>query len=95
MVGSDHPLVLYHLNHPVSELKFEVFEADTGRSWHWIDRTKWVRRSTGASTNFVLDWDGSTVFGKQVLTVPNGRYVIRLSVLRAPQSARQAQVASN
>lgn len=83
MVGSDHPLVLYHLDHPASELKFEVLEADTGRSWHRIDRTKWVRRNTGATAISLLDWDGSTVFGKKVLTVPDGRYVIRLSVLRA------------
>jgi subtilisin family serine protease len=83
MVDRDRPVILYHLDHPVAQLTFEVFDADTGRSWHRIERTKWVRRNTTAAQEFVLEWDGSTESSGRAQTVPDGRYVIRLTILKA------------
>ncbi len=83
LTGSDFPFIIFHLDHPVSLLRFEAFDANTGQAWHRVFEQKWFRRSTLAGSSFSLGWDGITVHGNQVLTVPNGRYVMKLSVLKA------------
>src|SRR5262245_12762765 len=61
-----------------------VFEAATGRSWHRLftsrDQT-WSGTRTGAFS--LPRWGGTTFKGTKQITVPDGEYVIRISVLRA------------
>ena len=40
-------------------------------------------RNSSATGFFALSWDGSTVAGGKTYQVPNGQYVIKLTVLKA------------
>lgn len=88
MVGDDVPFFLVHLDHLSRRVRFEAFDADTGRSWHKISDDEYVTRNSTPNGFFAFAWDGQTFTGrgnkpKQIRTVPNGRYVVKLSVLKA------------
>jgi hypothetical protein len=88
MVGNDTPFFLVHLDHQSRRLTFEVFDAVTGKKWHKISEDEFVGRSSGPNTFFAFNWDGTTFKGKaanpsQILTVPDGSYIVKLSVLKA------------
>jgi subtilisin family serine protease len=83
MAGADIPNFVVHLDHQSRELKFEVFDAATGKSWHRILTESYVPRNSGAATFFVFDWDGETRGGNKIYTVPNGQYVVKLTVTKA------------
>lgn len=83
MVGTDIPFVLAHFDHQSQRVRMEVFEAASGKSWfRALDLQHFGRNSTAAGF-FSIDWDGTTVAGNRLYTVPNGSYVLRLSVLKA------------
>lgn len=81
--GDDLPYILLHLDHQVELLRLEVFDADKGRAWHRALEERYVGRNSGATSIFAIPWDGVTVAGKKAYVVPNGRYVIKLSALKA------------
>ncbi|HEU0224945.1 MAG TPA: S8 family serine peptidase [Steroidobacteraceae bacterium] len=88
MVGFDIPYFLVHLDHQSRRVRFEAFDANTGKAWHRISDDEYVTRSSTATSFFAFGWDGTTFVGKgnnanQVLTVPNGEYIVQLSVLKA------------
>ena len=84
MVGEDRPWIAFHLDHQASRLEMEVFEAESGKSWHRIEAFDNVPRSTTGASFFADSWDGHTQAGNgRVVAVPDGRYVIELSALRA------------
>jgi minor extracellular serine protease Vpr len=83
MVGNDVPFVVLHLDHQVRRLRVTVEDASTGASWHRAIETEYLGRNSGAATFFSFSWDGQTVAGKKTYTVPNGTYVLKLSVLKA------------
>lgn len=83
MAGSDIPNFVVHLDHQSREIKFEVFDAATGKAWHRIFTESYVPRNSGAATFFVFDWDGETRGGNRIYTVPNGNYVVKLTVTKA------------
>jgi minor extracellular serine protease Vpr len=83
MAGLDIPRILVHFDHQLRSYKVEVFDADTGKAWHRAFSQEWVGRNTTASGFFTLSWDGTTTNGKQAQTVPNGRYILKLSVVKA------------
>jgi subtilisin family serine protease len=81
--GTDVPRFLVHLDHQVRELRIEIFDADTGKAWHRALSAEYVGRSSGANSFFTLTWDGETTSGNKTYTVPNGRYIARVSVRKA------------
>ena len=83
LTGVDFPIIVFHLNHPISLLRAEVFDAVSGKSWHRFDNERDIRRSTSATSSFTLGWDGTTFHGNAVDVVPNGSYVVKLTVVRA------------
>lgn len=83
MAGLDIPRLLVHFDHQLRSYKVEVFDADTGRAWHKALSQEWVGRNSGATSFFTLSWDGTTTHGRQTQTVPNGRYVLKLTVVKA------------
>ena len=83
MSGVDFPIIVFHLDHAISLLRAEVFDAVSGKPWHRFDNEREIRRSTGPSSFFTLTWDGTTVHGNTMDVVPNGSYVIKLTVVRA------------
>ena len=88
MVGFDIPYFTVHLDHHSRRVRFEAFDAVTGRSWHRVSDDEYVSRNSTPGGFFAFAWDGTTFTGKgkndsQLRTVPNGQYVVRLSVLKA------------
>ncbi len=83
LAGGDVPYILVHLDHGVRRLRMEVFEAASGKAWHRALNLPYVARNSSATGFFAFAWDGTTIGGKKVYSVPNGQYVIRLSVHKA------------
>ena len=88
MANGDIPYFLVHLDHLSRRVRFEAFDAVTGRSWHRVSDDEYVTRNSTPGGFFAFTWDGTTFTGKgkndnQWRTVPNGQYVVRLSVLKA------------
>jgi len=83
LASGDVPYFLLHLDHSVRRLRFEVFEAGSGRSWHRILDTEYVGRNSSATSFYAFSWDGATFAGKKVYRVPDGIYIVRVSVLKA------------
>ena len=88
MVGFDIPYFAVHLDHQSRRVRFEAFDAVSGKSWHRVSDDEYVGRNSTATGFFAFAWDGDTFQGKgknasQWNTVPNGKYVVKLSVLKA------------
>jgi len=88
MVGSDIPYFLIHLDHQSRRVRLEAFEAATGRAWHRVSDDEYVTRSSTMTSFFAFPWDGTTFTGKgksasQWYRVPNGQYIVKVSVLKA------------
>ena len=81
--GTDIPFILVHLEHQSRELRMDVVDADTGKAWHMALREGYLSRNSSATGFFALGWDGQTFTGGKTYTVPNGRYIIKLTVLKA------------
>ena len=90
--GSDFPILLFHLNHQVRKLNIQVFKAD-GSAVHpvfnYVTQQEFLGRNSTAITFFEFDWDGTRSQdsgggnGDHRKAVPNGRYILKLSVLKA------------
>ncbi len=90
--GSDFPILLFHLNHQVRKLNIQVFKAD-GSAVHpvfnYVTQQEFLGRNSTATTFFEFDWDGTRSQdngggnGDHRKVVPNGRYILKLSVLKA------------
>lgn len=88
LAAGDTPFFLLHLDHLSRRVRFQVFDAITGKAWHKISDDEYVGRNSTPGGFFAFSWDGTTFKGKasnpsQILTVPDGQYVVRLSVLKA------------
>jgi len=89
MTGTDIPWILVHLDQQVRRLRLEVFDAVTGKAWHRVLDLPYVARNIVGPPFFVntsffaYSWDGTTVAGNRTHTVPDGQYVVKLSVLKA------------
>ena len=77
------PSFLIHLDHQVRLLRLEVFEAESGKAWKRIANDEYVGRNSTATSFFAYAWDGTTTSGNSVYTVPNGQYVVKLTVQKA------------
>jgi minor extracellular serine protease Vpr len=88
MVGNDIPQVLMHLDHLSRRIRLEAFDAITGKAWHRVSDDEYVTRNSTPGGFFTFAWDGTTFTGKgknasQQYTVPNGQYIVKVSVLKA------------
>jgi minor extracellular serine protease Vpr len=88
LVGNDIPYFLMHLDHFSRRIRLEAKDAVTGKSWHRVSDDEFVTRSSTPGGFFAFAWDGTTFTGKgknasQLYTVPNGKYTVTVSVLKA------------
>ncbi|HZF78875.1 MAG TPA: S8 family serine peptidase, partial [Rubrivivax sp.] len=88
MIGTDIPYFLVHLDQQSRRLRIEAFDAATGTSAHRVSDDEYQPRNSTATGFFAFEWDGTTFSGKgknakQQYTVPNGQYVVKISVLKA------------
>jgi minor extracellular serine protease Vpr len=90
--GSDIPILLFHLNHQVRSLNVQVYKTN-GSPVHpvfnYATQLEFLARNSTATTFFEVDWDGTRSQdngggnGDHRKVVPNGTYVLKLSVLKA------------
>ena len=84
MEGWDHVQVAVHLDHPASHVTMDVFDARSGKNWGRALRLGDVPRNALLHESYLLRWEGSTTLrNKGLATVPDGEYVLRISVVRA------------
>ena len=85
MVGDDIPYFLLHLDHLSPRILLEAFDARTGKVWDRVSDDEFVTRNSTPGGFFAFAWDGTTFHrkGNDLVTVPNGQYVVRVSVLKA------------
>jgi minor extracellular serine protease Vpr len=83
MQNGDIPWLAVHLDHQVRRLRVEVKDAVTGKSWHraFADE-EYVGKNSTATGVFGFAFDGTTVNGNKTNVVPDGTYVMVLSVLK-------------
>jgi subtilisin family serine protease len=86
--GDDIVWMLVHLDHQSARLKFEAFDAITGKNMGKVSDDKLLPRNSTATGFFQFTWDGTTFRGtganaNQWKTVPNGKYYVKLSLLKA------------
>ena len=83
MVGDDTPIFLVHLRHHVRRLRFEVVST-SGRSWQRaFPDFQYLGRSSTRSSVFVFDWDATTTAGRNTRVLPDGDYLVAISMLKA------------
>lgn len=83
MTGNDVPFFLIHFDHQPRLVRMDVVDAVSGMSWHRALQTEYLGRNSTAAGFFAFSWDGVTTAGKKSYTVPDGQYVVKLSVLKA------------
>lgn len=83
MNNDDLPLTWVNLAHQVRKLEMKVFDANSGKTWHWAYKLDYLPRCQNFNYAFVFPWDGLTMKGNKVTVVPDGQYIIKLSVLKA------------
>ncbi|MFN7724188.1 MAG: S8 family serine peptidase [Rubrivivax sp.] len=88
MADGNIPYFLLHLDHHAQRIKLEVFDAVSGKAWNKVSDDEYVGRNSTPTGFFAFAWDGQTFKGaadkpRQVQTVPNGQYVVKVSVLKA------------
>jgi len=83
LAGADVPYILVHLDHQVRRMRMEVNDAMSGKSWHRAMQFDYVGRNSTATGFFALPWDGMTVGGQKIYAVPNGQYIITLTIEKA------------
>ena len=86
--NGDVPYFLTHLDHESREIKLEVYDAVTGQPFNKISDDEYQGRNSTPSAFFAQAWDGVTFRGdganpRQLRDVPNGQYVVKISVLKA------------
>lgn len=80
--GFNVPYFLVHFDHGVQQLRMDVADAASGKSWHRAFDDRYIQRNTTAGGFFALAWDGVTRSGNKAYTVPDGQYVVTVSVLK-------------
>ena len=83
MVGNDIPFFLIHFDHQSRKVQMDVFDANNGKPWRRALELEHFGRNSTSTGFFAFSWDGTTTLGKRSFVVPNGQYVVKLSVLKA------------
>lgn len=88
--SGDTPRVIAHFEHAARQVKIDIVEATKQKAWGRASTDDYYPQNTatvidGVATNatFTFDWKGKTVLDKNIVKVPNGKYLIKLSVLKA------------
>jgi minor extracellular serine protease Vpr len=88
LVTSDIPYFLIHLEHHSESVLLEALNANTGKVVGKISEDEWVTRNSSATGFFAFTWDGDVykkdpTKPKQWSSVPDGDYVVRVTVRKA------------
>jgi minor extracellular serine protease Vpr len=81
---STQPYFLAHFDHQSRLFRMEAFDAVTGKSVGTILQLDYMIRNSTTTGYYEFTWDGTTtVKHNKVFTVPNGQYIVKLSILKA------------
>jgi subtilisin family serine protease len=83
MAGNDVPFFLLHMSHQSRRLRLEVFATGSNKSWFRAYQEDYLPRNSTATGFFAFSWDGVTTSGNRSYVVPNGSYVVKLTVVKA------------
>jgi len=83
MQAGNVPYFFVHCDHQSRLIRFEVFDAISGQAWHRFYEQSYVPRNSISTSYFYFPWDGSTFTGGKTYTVPDGQYIVKISVLKA------------
>lgn len=82
MVGFDIPFFLAHLDHQSRMFRIEIY-SDKGKAWHRAYNEDYLQRNSTSTGFFAFPFDGTTIAGRKLYTVPDGTYNAVISVLKA------------
>ena len=82
MKDGDIPYFVAHFEHQARLLRIEVFDT-SGKAWHRALNEGYLERNSTANTVLSFPIDGTTTAGNKSYTLPNGTYVLRVSLLKA------------
>jgi minor extracellular serine protease Vpr len=80
-LGADVPYIVFHLDHQVRRVRMEVLDAG-GNVAGLIGDFDYLSRNA-LNGYFWVTWDGEVTKGNRVITVADGQYTIKMSVLKA------------
>lgn len=83
MVGDDMPDFWVNFGQQARIFRMEVFDAKKDKAWHRAYDFDYFGRNSAANSIYSFPWDGTTVNGNKVNTVPDGDYYVVISVLKA------------
>ena len=85
----DIPYILAHFHHQSRLVRADILDAETGQPWHSAFHQAfeydYFGRNSSPDGFFAFSWNGTTARGSShhTVEVPDGKYVIKLSVLKA------------
>ena len=82
MKGADIPYFVAHFEHQARLLRIEVFDT-SGKAWHRALNAGYLERNGTATAFFAFPIDGTTTAGNKTYTLPNGTYLLKVSLLKA------------
>lgn len=56
---------------------------EPAKAWHTARRQHYLSRNSQATSFFAWAWDGVTFAGNKTYVVPNGQYVIKMTITKA------------
>jgi minor extracellular serine protease Vpr len=90
--GSDFPILLFHLNHQARKLAIQIYKSDGSPvhpTFNCATQADFLGRNSTPTSFFEFDWDGTRSQDNgggnsdHRKAVANGRYILKLSVLKA------------
>jgi minor extracellular serine protease Vpr len=96
LANGDNPYFLYHLNIPARRFNVQVENADGSfvqPVFNYADKEEFLSRNSSATSFFAFAWDGTRAQDSgndKRKTVPNGTYMLKLSVLKPLGDANDA-----
>ncbi len=81
--NGDYPTILVHFDHDVRTFSIDAFDAVKGKPYGNVISEAYDIQNLTQSDAWQYTWYGGTILGKDLVSVPDGDYVLKLSALRA------------
>ena len=83
MEGDDIAYILAHFEHQARQVKMELFNAAMTKNYKTFIVEDYIVRNTTTTGFYAFPFDGYTFAGSKTFKIPDGDYVIKVSVLKA------------
>ena len=82
MTGTDFPYFAMYFAHQARSMLIDVYDVN-GKSWHRAIREEYLRMNATPDSFSLFFWDGTTTAGNKTYRLPDGQYIVKLSLLKA------------